>query len=1028
MIAIWSFFIQKKQFTLLLLAVLIILGISSLFQIPKESAPEVQIPIGIVTTILPNASAEDVEKLITNPLEDGLANLENVKKISSVSRESVSSITVEYIATAPIDESINKLKDEVEKIKNTLPRDAESPSVTDVNFADQPILYIALSSDASRIELTDIGTQLKSDLQSLPGVSRVSVSGTAPREISVIVDTNKLQQFNLTLGDITAGIRSHDITIPIGTIETNGITYTVCFDADINTAEEFERITFRTPSGGVVFLRDIAVIADDISKMRTLARLSIENTPSEQAILFAIFKNRGTSVLDVADSVEKRIEELTATTLDGSSALIFFNSAEFIRRDLSNLTTSGMQTVLLVIGLLLLTIGWRESLVAGLAIPLSFLLSFIGLEASGNTINFISLFSLILAVGILVDSAIVVTEAMHGKLKEWNDKKQSALETIQEYSWPLISGTMTTVAVFFPLFFISGITGQFIASIPFTIIFVLTASLFVALAIIPLIASLFLRRRTTSRIEVAQEAYTHKFQNAYKNVLATYLTNRKKQNSFFATLIILFIITLTFPIFGIVTVIFFPQSNEDFIFITIEKPEGTVLEQTDLATRAVEEVLYTNPYVESFITTVGEGSNFVGGGGVNSKLANITINLYPERDITSSEVVDLLRNDLKNITNVTVRVSQASNGPPTGKPIVITFSGNNTQDLESAIQTASAVLSDISGVTDVVTSTQNDGTEFALRIRRDRVTAVGLSPLAVAETLRTAVSGTIVSSVRTGDTDSDVVVRANLNQNYRTVNELTQVSIDRLRELPIKTPTGNTVLLGSLVTIELQKSPTSIQHEDRLRVATLSADITAGSNLREINTTFLEQIEQQTLPDGVMIRVGGENEEQTESFIDMFFALIFGLILMLSILVLQFNSFKQTAFILSIVPLTSIGVLSGLAITGRALSFPSLLGFITLAGIVVNNAIILIDSINRERRSHPEEKLLDAVIAGSTARLRPVLLTTITTVIGVIPLLFASDIWGPLAYTIMFGLSFVTVLTLLLIPILYYRYSGTTTQ
>ncbi|MEX0931737.1 MAG: efflux RND transporter permease subunit [Candidatus Paceibacterota bacterium] len=1024
MTPLWSFFIHKKQFTLLLLVVLVILGLNSLMSIPKESAPEVQIPIGIVTTILQNASAEDIEKLITNPLEDGLINLENVKNISSVSRVGVSSITVEFEANADIDESIDALKDEVDALRIELPRDAEIPRVSDVNFADQPIMYIAISSDATGTALTDLGQSIKTELQSLQGVSRVAISGTTPREISIIVDKNKLTQFNLSLGDITSAISAHDVTTPIGTIETNGIVYTINFNADINEASEFGDISLRNPQGGIVFLRDVALISNDIGKTRTLARLSLEGLPAEQAILATVFKNRGTSILDVADSVEEKVAELTQTTLQGSSALTFFNSADYVRQDLKNLTTSGLQTVLLVIGLLLITIGWRESLVAGLAIPLSFLISFIGLNLSGNTINFISLFSLILAVGILVDSAIVITEAMHGKLKNWNDKTQSALEVIDEYAWPLISGTMTTVAVFVPLFFISGITGKFIASIPFTIVFVLSASLIVALAIIPLIASLFLRRRTTSKIEVKQEELTHKLQEKYKGLLTPLLISKKKQRNFFALLAVLFFVTLSFPILGIVTVIFFPESDEDFVFVNLEKPEGTVLPETDFSVRAVEEALYGNTYIESFITTVGEGSSFVeGSGGINTKLANITINLYPERDISSNEFVDMLREDLSHINTITSRISQISSGPPTGKPIGITFSGNDTEALESSILLATKILSEIPGTSDITTSTRGEGTEFALTIRRDRVTSLGLSPLAVAQTLRTAVSGATVSSVRNGDTDVDVVVRLNLNTEYQTSGDLNNVSIDALRELPLQTPTGETVLLGSLIEVSPEKSATSIRHEDRKRIATISADIRSGANLREINTTFIEQMDEVALPDGITYSLGGENEEQTESFIDMFFALIFGLILMLAILVMQFNSFKQTAFILSVVPLTSIGVLAGLAITGRALSFPSLLGFITLAGIVVNNAIILIDSINRERKKPENKTLLDAVVAGSTLRLRPVLLTTVTTVVGVIPLLFASDIWGPLAYTIMFGLAFATVLTLLLIPTLYYRYT-----
>lgn len=1023
MFSIWNFFLQRRQFSILLIASLILGGFMSLVIIPKESSPEIQIPIGIVTTIMRGASPLDMEELVTNKLEDDLANLDNVKEITSTSKEGVSSIVVEFRANADIDESLDDLKDMVDAAKVDLPTDAEEPIVSDVNFADDPILLISVASDIPPASFARLSDTLVDDLESIPGVSRIAPSGIPEQEIQIVVEKEGLEQFDLRLVDVVNAITRADLTLPIGTITTSDIEYSVNFKNKIETAEDIGAITVAENNGNPVFVRDIAFISDGIARASSKSRLSIEGAPAEQSLTLTVFKNRGANILKVTDTIESRLVELEDTLLADTSVLSTFSSAEFIREDLRNLSRSGLQTVLLVVLLLLITIGWRESLIAGLAIPLSFLISFIGLVVSGNTINFISLFSLILAVGILVDSAIVVTEAVHTKVDSGMDSKSAARETLREFSWPLISGTMTTIAAFAPLFFISGVTGKFIASIPFTIIFVLTASLIVALAVIPLVASTFIRRRNShTSLRLKQEAYTHKLQDWYRSRIDDFLGNRKKENRFMTGIVIALIISLILPITGIVRVIFFAQDDQDFLFINLEKPQGTVLEQTDLAVRAVEEVLYEEATIESFVTTIGSTSSFTSNQS-GSHLANISINLYKDRSEKSTVILNRLREAMSGITNIDVSLDQPTNGPPVGKPVVITFLGSDTEELERVVNKAENILKTIPGTTEVGTSSKNDSIDITLTVDRVKALEVGLSPQTVAQTLRSAVAGVVATTVRKDGSDIDVVVTLNLNENYRTPHEHAYVTVDALRQLSINTPQGS-ILIGSLVGIAPEKGSAVISHKDGKRTAAVESELLDGFNAREINAQFMERIDELNLGTSVSIDVGGENEEVDQSFRDMFVALILGLILMLAILVLQFNSFRYTFFILIIVPFTLIGILVGLAITGKALSFPSIMGFITLSGIVVNNSIILIDAINTRRRNNPELPVRTHVIEGTVSRLRPILLTTVTTVVGIFPLVFASELWGPLAYAVMFGLSFAVILTLILVPLLYNRWPG----
>lgn len=1021
MLSVWNFFLEKRQFSYVLITTLVLAGVYVLFAIPKENTPSIDIPEAAVTTILPGAAAEDMETLVTDKIEDQVSGVSHIDTMTSVSQGGVSTVIVQFDANADSAQSLQDLRDAVSRAVPDLPADATTPIVTKFDFNSFPILVASISGDLPPSELSRLGTLVSDDLKKISGVSDVSVAGVPDREVDVIVRESALAQYGLSLTGVVAAVQAANAALPAGSISMNGVNYDVNFKGGLEDTSEIPGIVVGTKGGSPVYLRDIATVSDGLAPASTYSRLSLQGKPSENAITLQVFRQSGASIQGVAAAAGAELAKLSSTTLAGTNVFISpaTDQSVQITQQLGNLSETGLETVALVILALLLTIGWRESLVAALAIPLSFLIAFIALYFTGNTLNFISLFALILAVGILVDSGIVVTEAIHTRMRIYGGKMVAAKAALRDYAWPLMAGTLATIAVFAPLFFISGIVGKFIAGIPYTLIFVLLASIFVALGIVPIIAVLFTTLES-NRLERAQEEYTHRFTEWYKHRLRRLLQNRRQQRLFLWSLGIGLLLSIILPFTGLVQTIFFPAADLDFVYINIEKPQGTTLAETDLAVREVEEILYTDPDISSFQTTVGESSALSGQSSSGSNQANITINLPKGHSKTSTEVVSDLTARLAVVHDAHIDVLEENNGPSSGAPIQIQFEGADLHALVVAADKGRTLLSSIRGVTNIQSSTENNGNEFDLSVDRGKAAALGVSPGEIASTLRTAIQGTKATSITLPGQDIDVVVKVNLNPAYTTPETTNQTTIESIENLSVSGTNGS-VLLGSLVTPVLGESNASISHKDKVRVETVSAYPTADTTANAVVGEFEKRVGELNLPAGVTVSYGGETEDVNTSFTEMFIALIAGLVLMFMILIIAFNSIRHTLHLLVIVPLSLIGVLDGLALTGQPISFTSLLGVIALGGVIINHAIILMDSMLHRIRTNPDEPLMDAVVESSATRLRPIVLTTITTVIGMVPLALSDPTWGPLAYSIMFGLTFAIILTLVLVPVLFFR-------
>ncbi len=1026
----WEFFINKSKFTYLVVFALVCFGLYSVFLIPRESSPEVQIPIGIVTTVLPGAPAADVESLVTNEIERGLLGaLDDVKEITSSSREGVSVITVEFDARADIDESIDELKDAIDTLKGELPGEAEDPFVSEVNFVDQPILTFAVSGDASPREFLELAERLEDEIEGISGISRVEYSGVGERAVSVVVEQSALVQYGVSLQQITSALRSANTAFPIGQIENNGILYNITFDGKPTDLNDIENVSVAVNNGQPVYVRDVATVKDTVSESPAFSRLSVDGKPSSNAISFSVYKQRGGDITRLTSDVQERLAELGTGggVLSEFTIVPILDSGADIKKDLVNLSSSGLQTVILVVLVLIIAIGWREAFVAGLTVPLSFLIGFIGLYLSGNTINFLSLFALILGIGILVDSGIVMVEGINRRMKENPNinKQEAARLAVREFASPLTSGTLTTVAMFAGLFIVTGVIGEFIKSIPFTLIFILFASLFVALAVVPVVASVVLRRRSATNFEKKQIEYTHRLESWYRAKLSYVIGHARREKIFLWSIRALLIVALALPFAGLVKVVFFEQGDIDYVFVDIELPQGSTKEITDLSVRRVEEVLYKNSDIESFQVTVGGGNQFVEGSGSGESLASFFILLKDERENTSSEIITNLRVALQPVNDVKVVVSQPNEGPPTGAAIGVTFVGDDLDELVALANEAAIVLSELPETTNIRTSI-DAGSEFVVVLDTAKAASFGLDAQTVSGVLRSAVFGTEATTLNDLNAEVPVDVKLNIGNTLNVSSESTNVvSIDALRALVLPTQDGSTIPLSAIAEVRLQESRTVINHEDGSRVVSVQGDITPLGNARGIQTAYNGELtEKLEVPASVTMLPGGETGESDQAFVELFVALAVGITLMVAVLVFEFNSFRHMRYVISILPYSLIGIMFGLAITQNALSFPSIMGFIALSGIVVNNSILLIDMMNYDRKQNPGKAVRDVVIDSSVGRLRPILLTTVTTVIGMVPLTYSGDLWAPLAYAVMFGLIFSVIITLVLVPITYNRKPG----
>lgn len=1011
---IWSFFIDNHKFTILLVLGLVTFGLISAVQLPKESDPEVKIPIAVISTSFPGASVEEVEELVTNTIEDRITGVDDIEVITSDSRRGFSSIVVEFDPNADEKVVINDLKDKVDLVKNDLPEDADEPTVAQVSFDDEPFLILSLAGPYDTAQLKIYAEILEKEIESISGVNDVEIVGGRQREIQVIVDKSRLDTFGIPLSQVTQAISQSNSDIPIGSIETAGEDFALRFAGRLANAGEVEKVPIGSRNSVPIFVEDVATVIDSFSVPDSYSFLGFTDQPeANPAVTLNVKKAPGGDIIRLSSQIQEEIQIIKDEQFPENVVITAVqDTAEFIREDLSNLTKNGIATVFIVVTLLLLFIGWQEAIMAGFSIPLAFLMTFIGLSIADLTINFMTLFSLILALGILVDSSIVINEGLSKHRKAGKDGRTAAIDTIKEFQFPLISGTLTTVFAFVPMLLTGGIIGEYIKSIPITVTLVLVSSLFVALAIVTTFSAMFFKNNGSvekKRKKIPTEQLFVSLKKSYRETLSNLLSSKWARRKLAGALLLAFVVAYSLPATGLLRVELFPSDDFGFFQINVERSFGTTVEDTRDTLLKIAATLEGDERVKNYVISAGPTAH----------TGSILVNLIDsgERD-SSIVIVDQYRNKIEEPEDTAVTIAQESSGPPGAAPVEIKIEGDDLEELDALAADFERLLANIPGATNISNSVVQTNGQFVFYVDRIRAEQFGVNATQVALTLRNAINGSEATDITQDGDEVDIIVKYALNTAQGEVlGDTTITDISTIEGLTIATRTGD-VPIKSFVDIRLENSRANIEHEDGNRIVSVTADVENDVTPLEIFAQVQERMDQDIdIPASVSVSLGGENEDTQESFSDMLRAMGLAVILIAGLMVLQFKSYRQSLLIIITIPLALVGVFPGLLLVNQPISFPGVIGIVALAGIVVNNAIILIDKINSNRAEGM--RMDDAIVEAGNSRIEPIILTTITTIFGMLPLALTQVIWASLGYSIIFGLLFSTVTTLVVIPVLY---------
>ena len=1060
-----SWAISNKSTVAVITFIVVLGGLLSYISMPRENFPEIIVPQIYVATPYPGNSALDVEKLITKRLEKEINAITGIDKITSNSIQGYSSIKVEFNFDITPSEALLKVKDRVDiaMADKDFPKDLPSePSVTEVNFSElKPIMNINLSGDFSMDQLKDYAEYLEDEIESLTEISGVDIRGVQEKELEVAIDLYKMQASKISFTDVENAIAFENQSISSGDILEDGTRRNVRVVGEFVDPLKVKDIVVKREKGNIVYLRDIADVTFKEQEKESYAREYLQ-----PVVMLDIKKRSGQNLLVASSKIDEIIKIAKAnvfpTNLVVSKTNDQSNDTKTMVADLENSIVLG---IILVVAVLYFFLGFRNALFVGIAIPLSMLLSFIILSFLGVTLNTMVLFSLVIALGMLVDNGIVVVENVYRLMDKGLSRIEATKKGVGEVAMPIVASTATTLAAFIPLVLWDGIVGEFMQWLPITLIIVLSSSLFVALVINPMLISLFMK---VDPEKENRPTIIKALEKSYQKFLNYALRGKNPYGILVGTFSLLFLAVGLMYLFP-PKILFFPDTEAKQVFVFLEYPIGTDIEETNLLSKRIEsdienhlkqyEVDGENFLVTSIIGQVGEGtadpSQGQTGGNTPNK-ARITVDFVKFQDrkgVSSEQVLREIREAIQGYPGVRIVVDKPGDGPPTGSPINLEIKGD---DYGLILETANNLklfidMANIPGIEELKLDIDQGKPELLVHVDRQKARRLGISTAQIGSSLRTALYGKEVSTYKDLKDDYPINIRlknafrydrnALMNQKITFRNQ----SSGRIKQVPI----------SAVATTENNSSFNAVKRIDMDRVVTVYSNVLSGYNATDVNAKIRAFIEDFEVPKGLEISFTGEQEKQAEEMAFLSKALLIAVLLIFLILVAQFNS-ASTPIIISIsVVLSLIGVLFGLLIFRMDfVILMTMIGIISLAGIVVNNAIVLIDYINltikRKRRAlnlDASEKLtssqlLECVVEGGKTRLRPVMLTAITTILGLLPLALGINInfktlvtelnpnfyiggenvafWGPMGWAIIYGLTFATFLTLVVVPILYY--------
>ncbi len=1016
--SIYSSAVKRPIMTVLCFVAVAIIGLFSLYTLPIDLYPDVETNTIMVMTTYQGASAQDIEQNVTRPLENSLNAVNDLKHITSKSRENISVITLEFEYGKDIDVLTNDVRDKLDMVKSALPDNAENPIIFKFSSDMIPIVMLSVQASESMPGLYKIlDDAVVNPLARISGVGSVSISGAPKREIHIYVDPTRLEAYNLSIETISAIVAAENRNIPGGSFDIGSDTYALRVQGEFASPEELKNIVVGSVNGRNVYLHDVARIDDSLEE-----RAQQTYNDGEKGAMIVIQKQSGANSVEISNKVLKMLPQLQRRLPSDVKLGIIVDTSDNIRNTIDSLVETVMYALLFVVIVVFAFLGrWRATLIIVITIPISLIASFIYLAVTGNSLNIVSLSALSISIGMVVDDAIVVLENVTTHIERGSAPKQAAVHGTNEVAVSVIASTLTLIAVFFPLTLVTGMTGVLFRQLGWMVTIMMIISTICALSLTPMLCSQLLRRDVKhGRIYNLLFTPINKGLDAFDNGYAWLLTKVVGHKTV-TILVCLVIFISSLGLLKFVGTEFFPTADDGRLGVNLELPIGTRVEIAhDVAQRLAEEWREKYPEIQVMNYTTGQASSdntyaSLRDNGSHIVSMNIRLTDPGERDRKITEIAAMMREDLKRYPEFKKsQVNVGGNrGGAMGGQATIDFEiyGYNFNETDSVARQLTDVLSRIKGTADVMISRSDYQPEYQVDFDREKLAIYGLNLQTAATYLRNRINGSLASQFREDGEEYDIKVM--YDPEFRT-------SIADIENILIYNAAGNGVRVKDVGTVVERFTPPTIERKDRERIITVST-VVSGVPMSEVVAQSQKEIDKMDLPVGVNIQLAGSFEDQQDSFRDLLMLAVLIIILVYIVMAAQFESYTYPAIIMTSLMFAFSGVFIILYLSGHTLNVVSMIGAIMLIGIVVKNGIVLIDyiSLNRERGL----SIRQAVVLGGKSRLRPVVMTTLTTILGMVPMAVGSgqgaEMWRPMGTAVIGGLTLSTILTLLFVPALY---------
>ncbi|GAB7388329.1 efflux RND transporter permease subunit [Bacillaceae bacterium] len=1012
-----NFSIRRPMTVWMIIVAMLIFGFVSFPKMAVELFPELNLPVAVVVTSVEGGTPEEVENLVTKPIEEAMASVEGVDTITSNSVGGASQVIVEFAWGTDLDQATLDMRDQLELVRGILPDSAGTPRILRFDPNSQPIVILGLTGREDVTALKDVAEDLiKPRLERIDGVASVGVMGGRDRVIEVTLDPLKLEAYQLTLSQVQQALTATNLSGAAGSVAEGDEKLQIRVEGEYPSVEAIGDTPIAVP-GGSIPLRDIATVQDTWEEVTQLGYLN-----GKQALGLTVTKSSGGNTVEVAESVLKELEAVKRDLPQGYELTLVVDTSEYIKDSITTVAEHALLGGVFAILILYLFLNSsRSTLVVSIVLPVSVVTTFSLMYFTGQTINLVSLSGLLLGLGSLVDFAVVILENIFRHRQQGKSPLEAAKEGSKQVGNAVMASALAQIVVFLPIVFVEGLAAELFTPLALAVIFSHVAALVVSIMLVPMLSARWLNK-------IPDESLYHaggyrginpavwfnigfaKLSRAYGRLLRWAL--RKRKTVFVLTVALFAGAIALSPLVGME---FIPKMDQGFIQISVEMPIGTKLEETETVVRQIEQVVREVPELDLMYSIIGSsgGPEALSVGMSNRAQFYLMLVDLEQRERSSTQIVDELRKKLTFIPDAEIKVEETDpmGGGGAAAPLQVNLRGDDLHVLQELSQTVAGEIRKVEGTLNVETSLEQTQKELKVKIDALRASQYGLSTSQILSAVRTAFGGEKATTFRTGDDEVDV--RITLPKDYRQ-------DITYLERLRITTPQGGTVALTSVAEIVKEDVPQTIRRSNQTREVQITADV-SGRDLGSVLRDVQGRLSRLSLPSGYQIDYGGQSEDMMESFAMLGFALLLSIVLVYMVMVAQFESLLSPFIIMFSIPPTFVGVVVGLLVTGHSLSVMAIIGYILLVGIVVNNAIVLIDYINQLRASGMARE--EAILQAGPIRLRPILMTTLSTILAILPLAFGggsgNEGQAPMAVVVTFGLSFSTLITLVLIPVVY---------